>query len=191
MNLIKREKSTQDLIGIKSFSKYGLNTNHGELIYFAVSPSNLSVLSKVNIDIKVRHLLIVLSTIPNIEVCCIDSCECFDQNKQHIKYRLSVENNPKVRKVLEQDIDHLDSIQIEMSTARQFIFLVRFKNDKDDQVFQQANRIEKTITEQGFESKRLKKSDIKRMLAIYFGASMQGEDMADYDGQQWLEMKVE
>ena len=52
--------SVQELIGIKTFTKYGLATNKGELLFFLVSPTNISVLSSVNIEIKIRHLMIVL-----------------------------------------------------------------------------------------------------------------------------------
>lgn len=48
-----------------------------------------------------------------------------------------------------------------------------------------ANRVEKVITEQGFEVRRMKKKDIKRFLAIYFDASMNGELMPDIDGKQF------
>ena len=48
-----------------------------------------------------------------------------------------------------------------------------------------ANRVEKVITEQGFEVRRMKKEDIKRFLAIYFDTSMNGELMTDTDGEQF------
>ena len=75
---------------------------------------------------------------------------------------------------------------MEMSTARQFLFLARCKNLKTGQVFQMANRIEKVIYEQGFEVKRMKKPEIKRFLALYFEASMFGEQMPDGDGEQYF-----
>ena len=49
-----------------------------------------------------------------------------------------------------------------------------------------ANRIEKTISEQGFEVHRLTKEEIKRFLALYFDASMSGELMPDVDGSQFF-----
>lgn len=63
------------------------------------------------------------------------------------------------------------------------MFSVRFKKEKDEQVFNQINRIEKLIAEQGFEVRRMSKDDIKRFIAIYFGASMQGELIPDIDGK--------
>ena len=63
-------------MGITTFIRYGLATNKGELLFFLVSPTNISVLSSVNIEIKIRHLMMVLSAIPNTEITCTDSC-CF------------------------------------------------------------------------------------------------------------------
>ena len=60
----------------------------------------------------------------------------------------------------------------------QFLFTARLRGSKDKQVFDTANRIEKIISEQGFEVRRMKKADIKRFLAIYFEASMNGEHIS-------------
>lgn len=180
----KNNKNTvQELIGIDTFSKRGLKTKNGELVYFVISPTNISVLSNENIQTKIWHLMQVLSAQPNIEITCLDSCERFDDNKTFMLERLSKESNLLVKNCLEKDIDYLDNIQIEMSTARQFMFSVRFRREKEEQIFNQVNRVEKAIAEQGFEVKRMDKDDIKRFLAIYFGASMQGELIPDIDGK--------
>lgn len=179
----KSRNTVQELIGIETFSKFGLKTSKGELAYFLIAPTNISVLSNENIELKVWHLMQILSAQPNIEITCIDSCERFDDNKTFMVERLSDEKNPAVKECLEKDIEYLDNIQIEMSTARQFMFSVRFRREKEEQIFNQVNRVEKAIAEQGFEVKRLKKDDIKRFLAIYYGASMQGELIPDIDGK--------
>lgn len=179
----KKKNSVQELIGIDTFSKRGLKTRNGELVFFSISPTNISVLSKENIQTKIWHLMMVLSAQPDIEITCLDSCERFDDNKSFMVDRLAGETNPLVKKCLEKDIDYLENIQIEMSTARQFMFVIRFKREKEEQVFTQVNRVEKAIAEQGFEVKRMSKDDIKRFLAIYFGASMQGELIPDIDGK--------
>ncbi len=184
----KKGRSTQELMGIQNFTQYGLATNRGELVFFLVSPTNISVLSHTNIEIKIRHLMMVLSAIPDIEITCTDSCECFDDNQAYLRGRLQEEGNPLVRQLLEQDREMLDRAQAEMATARQFLFISRCKGMKQDQVFQAVNRIEKVISEQGFEVKRMRKSDIKRFLAIYFDASMNGDQLPDTDGGQFFEV---
>ena len=95
----KKGRSTQELIGVKSFTKYGLETQKGELLFYLVGPTNISVLSRVNIEIKIRHLMMVLSAIPDIEIACTDSCECFDDNKSYLQERMDEEQNPKVRRI--------------------------------------------------------------------------------------------
>lgn len=184
----KKGRSVQDLIGIKTFTKYGLQTGKGELLFYTVAPTNISVLSYTNIEIKIRHLMMVLSSIPDIEIACLDSAECFDDNKAYLKRRLTEEKNESVRRLLKQDADMLDELQTEMATARQFLFIARLKGQKEKQIFDAANRIEKIISEQGFEVRRMRKPDIKRLLALYFEASMNGEQMPDIDGEQYYEV---
>lgn len=187
----KKGRSVQEFIGIKTFTKYGLLTNRGELLFYLVTPTNISVLSRTNIEIKIRHLMMVLSAVPDIEINCTDSSECFDDNKNYLHERLDEEQNKKVKKLIKKDIEFLDQIQMEMATARQFLFIARCKSLKREQVFNTANRIEKVISEQGFEVHRMKKNEIKRFLALYFDASMNGEQMPDADGEQYYEMDEE
>ena len=73
----KRKKSTRGLLGLQGFSNYGIKTTGGELVVFLVQPTNISVLSHANIEVKIRHLLTVLSTHPGLEISCLDSCNRF------------------------------------------------------------------------------------------------------------------
>ena len=181
-------RSVQELIGIRTFTKYGLMTGRGELLFFRVAPTNISVLSHANIEVKIRHLMMVLSALPDIEIVCTDSSECFDDNKAYLTVRLEAEENGRVKKLIKNDIDFLDTIQVEMAAARQFFFVARLKGQKEKQVFETANRIESKIFGEGFEMHRLKKPEIKRILALYFDASMQGDTMPDIDGEQYFQI---
>ena len=183
----KKGCSTQELIGIKTFTKYGLKVGKQEMLFFLVQPTNISVLSPENIEIKVHHLQMVLSATPDIEVACTDSCECFDDNRYYIKDRIEQETNQKVVDILKKDLDFIDNIRTETSTARQFLFALHCKFTKPEQIMTLVNRTEKIISDQGFEVQRMKKSDIKRFLAIYFDASMDGDKMPDFDGEQFFE----
>ena len=183
-----RRFSVQDLIGAKSFTRYGILTAWGEVVMYQVAPTNISVLSTANIEAKIHNLAVLISTVPNLGIICSDSSECFDANKSYLQARLETETNSCVRILLEKDIEFLDSIQVEMATARQFLFVARFKNLKASQVFSESTQIEKSIAAQGFEVKRMRKPDIKRFLALYFDAYMNGELMPDYDGEPYLEV---
>lgn len=181
----KKGYSVQDLIGVTKFTQYGVETNRGELVFYAIAPTNISVLSSVNIENKIRHFMMLLSALPDIEFACTDASECFDNNKMYLQSRYEEEPNSKVKKILKNDMDFLDDIQIEMATARQFVFVTRYRSHKPEQVFSSANKVEKLISEQGFEVRRMRKEDIKRFFALYFGASMNGEKMPDVDGEQY------
>ena len=183
----RKGRSVQQLLGIQSFTKYGIMTDAGELILYRVAPTNISVLSAANIGIKIMHLKKLLSGIPDLEVICTDSCECFDDNKAFLHFRINEESNPQVRSLLLKDRDMLTGMQAEMSNARQFVLVRRFRGLKPEQVFVSMNRVLKAIIEQGFEAHRMTKSEIKRLIAIYFGASMDGDLMPDTDGGQFFE----
>ena len=98
------------------------------MFFYSVQPTNISVLSDENIDVKVHHLMSLLSMIPELEIICLDSCQCFDANKQNIIQRIEEEKNSDIRNILKADLEFLDSIQVEMSTARQFLFSLRIKD---------------------------------------------------------------
>ena len=178
--------SVQDLLGIKTFTKNGLKVGKYTFVYFSVAPTNISVLSYENIDLKIQRLIMVLSAIPDIEISCTDAAESFDTNKTYLLERIDKEDNDKVREILKKDYEFIDNINLETSTARQFMFIVRCKTSSEDQVATIANRVEKIVSEQNFDIKRLNKSDIKRFLAIYFDASLNGELIPDIDGMQYI-----
>ena len=183
----RKGRSVQQLLGIQTFTKYGLLTDNGELLFYRVAPTNISVLSAANIEIKIRHLQMLLSAIPDLEIICTDSCECFDDNKAYLHRRAMAESSPEVRGLLLKDKEMLTSMQAEMSNARQFVLVKRCKGMKPEQVFVAMNRVLKSVSEQGFEAQRMDKADIKRLIAIYFGASMDGDLMPDVDGGQFFE----
>ena len=184
----RRNNVVQSLIGFERFTRFGVKIDKAEIAFFSVEPTNISVLSAANIDTKIRHLMTLLSTVPDLEIIALDSCECFDSNKIYVKNRLQNEQNEGVRKLLESDYSFLDEIQSEMSSARQFMFAMRFRREKDEQIFNVINRVDKAITEHGFVARRMTKPEIKRMLALYFGTSISGEEIPDIEGENYLEV---
>lgn len=181
----KNGRSVQELLGIQRFTRYGLLTDDGELVFFEIQPVNLAVLSEVNAGLKIRHLQEVLSMHPEMEIVCADAYACFDTNKAYLKDRYRKESNAKVCELLKADQEMLDTMQAEIASARQFVLLLRCRRKTSEQVFQEMNRVQKTITERGFEVRRMEKEDIKRFLAVYLGTGLYGEQMPDQDGGQY------
>lgn len=187
----KGNTSTQDLLSIKHFSRNGIQTDgHGELAYFIITPTNISVLSRASVAQKVRNLTQLLAAKPDIEFMCVNARENFDDNKRFLDERKDAETNPAVRALIERDRAFLDDIQLEMSTAREFLFIVRLRNESDELFFANLNRIEKVINGQGFACRRAEHEDVKRILARYFGASVNDKPLDDIDGEtavgQWI-----
>ena len=105
--------------------------------------------------------------------------------------RKDAETNPAVRELQSKKTGSFSTdIQIEMSTAREFLFVVRLRNESDEQSFANLNRIEKVMNGQGFACRRAEHEDVKRILARYFGANIDDKPLDDIDGEtavgQWI-----
>ena len=183
----KRKLSTRQLIGTKDITDYSLQTyGHGELVYFIIKPSNISVLSEASISARIYALMTVLKGMAEIEICCLNSRENFEDNKRFLRERIEQEGSPTVCKLLEADLGFLDRIQVQMATAREFLIIIRLKDEKQKEIFPYLNRIEKTLREQGFSVKRSGSEDIKRILAVYFEQNVTTEKFEDFDGERWV-----
>lgn len=183
----KRRASTRQLIGAKEITDYSLVTyGHGELVYFIVKPTNISVLSQASVGARIYALMTVLKGVAEIEMLCLNSRESFEDNKRFLRSRMEREGNPVVRKLLEKDLTHLDRIQVQMATAREFLILIRLKEEKEFEVFPYLARIEKSLKEQGFSVRRADKEDIKRLLAVYYEQNVTTEKFEDFDGERWI-----
>ena len=128
----------------------------------------------------------VLKGVAEIEMLCLNSRESFEDNKRFLRSRMEQEGNPVVRKLLEKDLTHLDRIQVQMATAREFLILIRLKEEKESEVFPYLARIEKSLKEQGFSVRRADKEDIKRLLAVYYEQNVTTEKFEDFDGERWI-----
>lgn len=182
-----KRSSVQELLGIRYFTDYGILTDGGELVFYRVAPTNISVLSAVNIQQKLGALTELLKLQPELGIVCMDSCECFDSNREYLRRRAEGEQNPKVRLLLEKDRDMLTRMQTEMANAREFLFVQRFRGMKPDMVFTQSNTTLKQMSERGFEVERLKKPELKRLVALYFETCIDGDKLPDVDGGQYEE----
>jgi len=174
----KEKLPVRELLHIKGFTDHGLDAGEGELVFFSVKPSNISVLSPESIWEKVWRLQTVLASAGEMELLCLDSRESFADNQSHLRGLLRLEENPKVRNVLENDLAHLDSIQMEMATSRQFLFVLRIQKETPDQALAHINRVEKLIADQQFAVRRLQRDDLRKLLALYFHPTAE-EEIAD------------
>lgn len=183
----KQRLSTRQLMNTRRITEYSLETYHGdELVYFMIRPTNLSVLSESSVGARVYALMNVLKGVAEIEMLCLNSRENFEENKGFLRRRAEEERNPVIRQLLERDQIFLDRIQVQMATAREFLILIRLRNQKGKDVFSYLDRIEKSLKEQGFDSRRADEEDIKRILAVYYEQNVTSEKFEDFDGARWI-----
>ena len=160
----KRRQSTQQLMGIKKITDYCISTDTGDLVFYIVRPSNLGVLPANAIYARIEALKNVLSTQANIELLALNSRESFTQNRAFYHDRLQQETNPEIRRLLEQDRQHLG-----------------------ETVYTLLSTIEESLHKSGLPVRRAGREDLKRILALYFEENTTSERMEDYDGQRFLE----
>lgn len=189
----KQKQSTRELIGINEITDYSIKTAYGELVYFIIHPTNISVLSESTVSARIYALMTVLKGIAEIEMLCLNSKENFDENKQYLKKRVEEESNPVIRKLLQMDSTNLDRMQVQMATAREFLIIIRLnrgvensQKDKTSDVFPYLSRIEKSLKDQGFTARRADNADIKRLLGVYYEQNVTTEKFEDYDGERWV-----
>jgi hypothetical protein len=183
----RQRQTTRHLINTKAITDYSLQTyRNDELVYFIIEPTNISVLSEESLSARIYALMTVLKGIAELEFICLNSRENFENNKQFLRTRLEKEQNSAIRALLEADLNHLDRIQVQMATSREFLIVLRLRNEKQSDIFPYLNRIEKTLREQGFVSKRADSEDIKRLMAVYFEQNVTSEKFEDFDGKRWL-----
>ena len=183
----KQRLSTRQLMNTRRITEYSLETYDGdELVYFMIRPTNLSVLSESSVGARVYALMNVLKGVAEIEMLCLNSRENFEENKGFLRRRAEEERNPVIRQLLERDQIFLDRIQVQMATAREFLILIRLRNQKGKDVFSYLDRIEKSLKEQGFDSRRADEEDIKRILAVYYEQNVTSEKFEDFDGARCI-----
>lgn len=185
-NEAKEKASTHQLMGITDITDHALVTGYGELVFFMIKPTNISVLSESSVGARIYALMNVLKGIAEIEMLCLNSRENFEGNKTHLRSRMEAEQNPVIRKLLLQDATALDRMQVQMATAREFLIIIRLRDEKESEVQPYLSRIEKSLKDQGFTTKKADEADIKRLLGVYYEQNVTTEKYEDFDGERWV-----
>lgn len=185
-----KDQSTTELMGIDGITEYSICTKLGDLVFFIIKPTNISVLPDASVSSRIYALLNVVKGQTDVEMLAMNSTESFESNKNYYRSRLEAEELPAIRKLLEQDSTHLDRIQVLMASAREFYIMIRLRNEKESEIFPYLARIEKNIKDNGFITRRANEQDIKRMLGVYFEQNVTTERYDNYDGERWVTMDM-
>lgn len=183
----RQRQSTRQLLGLQAVTAYSLITEHGgEQVFFLLKPDNLSVLPDAGIAARIYALMTVLKGVAELEFLCLNSRESFEANKRFLRGRMEAEEEPAVYHLLEADLRHLDQLQVQMASSREFLVVIRLDKEQESEALAFLNRMEKLLREQGFSVKRAEKEEIKRVLAVYFEQNVTTEVFEDFDGERWM-----
>ena len=89
-----REQSTRQLMGIDDFTDYGIATRMGNLVFFAIKPTNISVLPGSGVGARIYALLNVIKGQVEIEMLALNSKESFENNKDFYRQQANLEDLP-------------------------------------------------------------------------------------------------
>ena len=112
----------------------------------------------------------------------------YEAELAELKASMEEEKSGKVRELLQKDLAHLDRVQIQTASAREFLFVIRFRNYNPDSNDVQTgiSRMEKLLKDNGFTSRLADKEDIKRLYAVYFVQNITQVYFDDYDGERFV-----
>ena len=180
---LRRHLSTRQLMGIDQLTEHGLKTARGELVFYLVSPDNLSVLSAEGVRGRVRALTELLRGMEAVELLALDSRESFQSNKHYYQARLENEDLPALRELLRQDMGHLDEIQSTTASAREFALVYR-RDEKSSEDTGYLKQLEKRIRDCGFHVRMAEEQDMMRLLAVYYQQDVTTEQFDRFDGER-------
>ncbi len=180
---LRQRQSTRQLMGIDQLTEHGLKTARGELVFYLVSPDNLSVLSAEGVRGRVRALTELLRGREAVELLARDSRKSFLSNKRHYQDRLELEELPALRELLRQDSGHLDEIQSSTASAREFALAYR-RDEKAGEDPGHLKQLEKRVRDCGFHVRMAEEQDVKRLLAVYYQQDVTTEHFESFDGER-------
>nr|WP_326175119.1 hypothetical protein [uncultured Oscillibacter sp.] len=179
---LRRRLSTRQLMGIDQLTEHGLKTVKGELVFFLLSPDNLSVLSADGVRNRVRALTDLLRSVDAAELLALDSRESFQNNKNYYQTRLEQEAVPAIREMLRQNMAHLNDIQSTTASAREFALVHRI-DPKSNEDYSTLKQLEKRVRDCDFHVRMAEEQDIKRLLAVYYQQDVTTEHFDSFDGE--------
>ena len=180
---IRQHQSTRQLMGIQNIAPHGVTTPNSELVFFLVRPDNLSVLSAEGIRARVTALANLLRAEPAVELLVVDSRESSQRNKEFYQARLEEETTPALRKLLTEDMRHLDEILSSSASAREFVLILR-RDLKSDMSESTLRQLEKGICDHGLNVRLADEQDVKRLLAVYYQHDITTDFFQDIDGEK-------
>ena len=180
---LRQRQTTRQLMGIQQITPHGIITSSGALTFFLIHPDNLSVLSVEGIRARVKALSDLFRGESELAILALDSRESFQHNKDFYQGRLEREKSiPSIRALLARDMAHLDEIQAEYATAREFVLILR-SGEQEGADENSLRQKEKGLCDHGIQVRLAEEQDVKRLLSVYYQRDMTTDYFVSVDGE--------
>ena len=180
---VQRHQSTRQLMGINRITEHGVSTPYSDYVFFLIRPDNLSVLSEDAIRQRVGNLANLLSNRDEVTIMALDSRASFQHNKLFYQARLEEETEPAIRQLLQLDLEQLDELQTSSASKREFVIALRVtEKESNDPVV--LHQMEKSIANENIPVHLAERSDVKRLLSVYYLNDAAVTAVEDVDGEQ-------
>ena len=70
--LLKQQQTTRQLMGIRRINTHGVTVSGGELVFFLITPDNLSVLSVEAVRLRVQAFAALHKAKPDLELLALE-----------------------------------------------------------------------------------------------------------------------
>ena len=163
-----------------------IKANGTRIVFFAIEPSNLAVLSEYNIQNKIMSLANLMQSVGQIEMYALDARENYSENRNFIRKRIKEEKNPNIKKALMREERFIKSIEAESSTARQFLLAFSIPKGMEAKGENQLAHFQQLANASLLNIKRLDLDDIKTILAVYYKNDTTTDHFDNFDGESYF-----
>ena len=163
-----------------------IKANGTRIVFFAIEPSNLAVLSEYNIQNKIMSLANLMQSVGQIEMYALDARENYSENRNFIRKRIKEEKNPNIKKALMREERFIKSIEAESSTARQFLLAFSIPKGLEAKGENQLAHFQQLANASLLNIKRLDLDDIKTILAVYYKNDTTTDHFDNFDGESYF-----
>lgn len=191
----QKKRNVQQVIGATEINDSCITVTSGDRVGFIlITPVNLNVLSPVNVRSRITKMTNILEPLGNVDFICVNSTQDYDSNKHYLNKLKEVETNNTLRELDDQDIEFFDQIRVTMATSREFAAIFRFPpKDTPEHIANCLRTARSVMKDNGLTVRQAERTDLKRLLAIYFEQNIFEAEMQDFDGERYaklLEMKA-
>ena len=189
----KAALSTQQILNIRQFvplhvngDAYAIEGDDGRLyVYLMLRPDNISVLGRGEILSKIRNLQNIIENLPDMQTLCVSSTQSYENNKRYYRQLAKSARNPIISRLCLKEIEHMDEINISMSTSREFMFLLNFPAGQFEEARHGTMQAVQLIREQHYSVHIADKETLKRLFSIYYVGDIYSDSIPEKDGQQY------